>query len=504
MAKKVIIVGGGTGGLTAAMLLAHKGLDVTVFEKQNELGGRSGALRMGGYTFDLGCTMLMLKFVLDEMFELVGERIDDHLVCERLNPLYQLCFGDLSLNMFSEPEAMRSELEKHFPGSAQGYDLFMRREKKRLQMLFPGLQRDYSTLRGLLSRDLIAAVPYLAIGQSMYGVIGKYFSEETLKIAMTFQSQYLGMSPWNCPGGFAIIPFLEHYYGIYHVHGGINRIPAAMSAIVEKKGGRIHTGTGVRHLIITNKKATGVVLEDGSAHHADAVIVNADAAYSLAHLMNNEHRTRYTPKKLKNMRYSCSTFMIYLGLDTVWKTPAHHTFLFARDVRKNMDDIFSHYRLPEDFSIYIANPAVNDPSMAPSGGSALYILVPVPNTRADIDWKQHKQAFRDKVLGLLEQRAEFKGLRAHIRCETVITPQNWERDFNIFYGAPFSLAHSLDQMLCFRPRNKFDEIESCFLVGGGTSPGSGLPTIYESARISTNSMLRQFNMTPYPVRPLPR
>ena len=181
--------------------------------------------------------MLMLKFVLDEMFELVGERTDDHLVCERLNPLYQLCFGDLSLNMFSEPEAMRSELEKHFPGSAQGYDLFMRREKKRLQMLFPGLQRDYSSLRGLLSRDLIAAVPHLAIGQSMYGVISKYFSEETLKIAMTFQSQYLGMSPWNCPGGFAIIPFLEHYYGIYHVRGGINRIPAAMSAIVEKKGG---------------------------------------------------------------------------------------------------------------------------------------------------------------------------------------------------------------------------------------------------------------------------
>ncbi len=504
MAKKVIIVGGGTGGLTAAMLLAHKGVDVTVFEKQHELGGRSGALRMGDYTFDLGCTMLMLKFVLDEMFELVGERTEDHLACERLNPLYQLCFGDLSLNMFSDPEAMRSELEKHFPGSAQGYDLFMHKEKKRFQKLFPGLQRDYSKLRSLLSRELMAALPYLAIGQSMYGVISKYFSQETLKIAMTFQSQYLGMSPWNCPGGFAIIPFLEHYYGIYHVQGGINRIPAAMSAIIEEKGGRINMGASVRQLLIKNKKAIGVVLEDGSAHHADAVIVNADVAYSLSQLMNNEHRTRYTPDKLKNLRYSCSTFMIYLGLDTAWQTPAHHTFLFARDVKKNMADIFSHYQLPEDISIYIANPAVNDSSMAPPGGSALYILVPVPNTRADIDWNQHKQAFRDKVLGLLEQRAEFKDLRTHIRCETIITPQNWERDFNIFYGAPFSLAHSIDQMLCFRPRNKFDEIESCFLVGGGTSPGSGLPTIYESARISTNSMLKQFNMTPYPVRPLQR
>ena len=159
--------------------------------------------------------------------------------------------------------------------------------------------------------------------------------------------------------------------------------------------------------------------------------------------------------------------------------------------------------MPDDISIYIANPGVNDPSMAPPGESALYILVPVPNTRAEIDWSLHKQAFRDKVLGLLEQREEFKGLRSHIRRETVITPRNWERDFNIFFGAPFSLAHSLDQLLCFRPRNRFEEIENCFLVGGGTSPGSGLPTIYESARISTNSILKQSGITPYPTRPLP-
>jgi phytoene desaturase len=503
MRKKVIVVGGGTGGLTAAMLLAHKGLQVTVFEKQDELGGRSGALRMDDYTFDLGCTMLMLKFVLDEIFELVGEKTDDHLVCTRLSPLYQLCFGDVSLNMFSDAEQTKAEFEKHFPGSGRGYELFMHKEKKRFQKLFVGLQKDYSSLRSLLSVELLAALPHLALGQSIYRVIGKYFSQEPLKIAMTFQSQYLGMSPWDCPGAFAIIPFLEHYYGIYHVQGGINRIPAAMSRIVEKKGGEIHTGSAVRQVLIKDKKAVGVVLDDGSAHHADAVIINADIAYSLSQLMTNEHRTRYTPHKLKNLRYSCSTFMLYLGLDKVWRTPAHHMFLFARDVKKNMADIFTHYQLPSDMSVYISNPCMSDPSMAPPGKSALYILVPVPNTRADIDWKQHKQLFRERVFNLLEQRPEFQGLRGHIQRETIITPHNWERDLNIFYGAPFSLAHSLDQMLCFRPRNRFEEIGNCFLVGGGTSPGSGLPTIYESARISTNGILRDCGLAPYPSNPPP-
>ena len=179
MRKKVIVVGGGTGGLTAAMLLAHKGLQVTVFEKQDELGGRSGALRMGDYTFDLGCTMLMLKFVLDDLFELVGEKTDDHLVCKRLSPLYQLCFGDLSLNMFPDAEQTKAEFEKHFPGSGHGYELFMRKEKKRFQKLFVGLQQDYSSLRSLLSGTLMSALPYLSIGQSLYKVISGYFSEET-------------------------------------------------------------------------------------------------------------------------------------------------------------------------------------------------------------------------------------------------------------------------------------------------------------------------------------
>ena len=195
--------------------------------------------------------------------------------------------------------------------------------------------------------------------------------------------------------------------------------------------------------------------------------------------------------------------MLYLCLDKVWRTPAHHMFLFARDVKKNMADIFTTYQLPDDMSVYIANPGVSDPSMAPQGKSALYILVPVPNTRAAIDWQQHKQLFRDRVFGLLEQRPEFMGLRSHIEKEAIITPHNWERDFNIFYGAPFSLAHSLDQMLCFRPRNRFEEVGNCFLVGGGTSPGSGLPTIYESARISTNGILREYGLAPYPSNPPP-
>jgi len=196
-----------------------------------------------------------------------------------------------------------------------------------------------------------------------------------------------------------------------------------------------------------------------------------------------------SPENVDARAYSCSTFMLYLGLDKTYDLP-HHAIFFASDYRRNNSDIFQAKVLSEDISFYIRNASLTDPALAPPGHSAVYVLVPVPNRTAQIDWAKETAVFRDRVATAMEKRAGMSDLRQHIREGIVFTPQSWQ-DMNIQFGATFNLAHSLAQMLYFRPRNKFEELDHCYLVGGGTHPGSGLPTIYESGRIAANLISRR-------------
>ena len=212
----------------------------------------------------------------------------------------------------------------------------------------------------------------------------------------------------------------------------------------------------------------------------------------MKHLVPKGVLKKYSPENVDRRPYSCSTFMLYLGLDKVYDLP-HHTIVFAGDYRKNIGDIFDNKVLSEDLSFYVRNASVTDPTLAPAGHSSVYVLVPVPNTSAGIDLSREERPFRDRVIAAIEQRAGMPGLSRHIREEIVFTPKTWE-GMNIQFGATFNLAHSLGQMLYFRPRNRFEELDDCYLVGGGTHPGSGLPTIYESGRIAANMISRQYGI----------
>jgi phytoene desaturase len=211
---------------------------------------------------------------------------------------------------------------------------------------------------------------------------------------------------------------------------------------------------------------------------------------------------KYTPEKLEKKKYSCSTFMMYLGLDKKYDL-SHHTIVFSKDYKKNVEEITNTRMLSADPSIYIQNASVTDPTLAPEGKSALYILAPVPNNFSEIGWEQEQETFRELVLDIIEEKTEFKDLRSHIVEEKLLTPIGWEKDYSVYKGATFNLGHQLSQMMIFRPHNKFEELENCWLVGGGTHPGSGLPTILESARITTNGIFEQHGKAPIPIRPLP-
>ncbi len=485
--KHVVIIGAGPGGLSCAMILANRGYRVSVFEREDAVGGRSRSLQVGNYLFDLGPTFLMMEFFLREIFLASGRKIENYLEMIKLEPMYKLSFVNGALFPTTDHEDMKAQLARMFPGSEGGLDQFLLKEKKRYDMMYPCLKKDYSTALTLLHPDLLKALPYLSLTKSLFQNLGRYFASEDCRIAFTFQAKYLGMSPWECPAAFTIIPYIEHAFGVYHTTGGLSRISDAMAKVVAEHGGTIHLSAKVEKIITDHaRRARGVQLENGERIDADAVVINADFGHAMSTLFEPGFLKKYSPGKLTKRKYSCSTFMLYLGVDKQYNEP-HHNIIFAKNYKQNITEIARGTRVSDDMSIYIRNAVINDKTLAPDGHSALYVLVPAPNTRSEIVWDDELiESYREKVLRRIEQRTSMSDLRQHITEEKIITPLQWATEFNLYNGSTFNLAHNLTQMLYFRPRNRFEECKNCYLTGGGTHPGSGLPTIYESARITAD------------------
>tara|TARA_A100001015_G_scaffold253675_1_gene294022 strand:- start:3909 stop:5408 length:1500 start_codon:yes stop_codon:yes gene_type:complete len=487
--KTVGIVGGGPGGLMAAMLLSSRGLDVTLYERSNQVGGRCGKLEKGEYSWDIGPTFLMYKELLEECFSEAGASLSEQLDLVRLDPMYQLFFSDKNISIFPESAQTEVELEKHFPGARPSFRRFRDKERKRFESLRPLLQKDFSRKRNYLSWEGLKALPHLGLGSSVFRRLRDHFTDEDLSLAFSFQSKYLGMSAWDCPSMFSIIPHLEHEYGVYHVMGGLYRINQAMAETARRNGAKIHTSTPVREIIVEGGRATGLLLDDSAVKKFDHVVVNADFAFAVKNLIRNEFLNQYKHERIERMKYSCSTYMLYLGLKGKTTIP-FHSIVFARDYKRNVREIFETGTLSQDLSFYVRNASQIDPNFAPKGNSALYVLVPVPNLKQYDDWDRSADSFRELVFREIQVRLGLSNLKSRIEEEVIITPQDWERRMNVQYGATFNLSHSWDQLAMFRPHNAFNDINKLYLVGGGTHPGSGLPTIYESGRIATKLILQ--------------
>lgn len=500
--KKIAVVGAGPGGLAVAMLLAHKGYDVTIYEKQAYVGGRTSEIKLGDYKFDMGPTFLNMLYIAEEIFELTGRNIHDYVDLIDLNPMYQLIYHNKKINMTRDADEMIRQINELFPGNEGSYERYMEQTQKKLEVLAPVLQAPMNKLTDLFNPKVMKAFKELEVGNSLVDTLSKFYNEEELQLAFTFQAKYLGMSPWESPGAFSILSYIEHAYGVYHIKGGINKLTEAMGRVVLESGGKILLNNGVKKLKTNGRKVTGLLLEDGQEIEADEVIINGDFAHAMTNLVEPGLLKKYTPEKLEKKQYSCSTFMLYLGVNKRFDLP-HHTIWFAKDYRKNVEEITKTKLMSDDPSIYIQNAVVTDETVAPKGKSTLYILVPVPNNMSGIDWSEKAGPFRDMILNMVSDKLGIKDIWEYIEEERMITPADWERDIHVYKGATFNLGHQLSQMLVFRPRNKFEELDHCWLVGGGTHPGSGLPIILESARITANGILQQDKQTLLPVKPLP-
>ena len=506
---KIAVVGAGPGGLAAAVLLAARGLDVTIYEACPEIGGRTGRVRLGEFAFDLGPTFFLMPHVLREIFAAAGRDLDDHVDLRRLDPMYRLLIGqpggeDVVVDATQDLGRMASQLSALDPNDGAAFGAFVDHNRRKLDAAEPILRRPIRSLLDLVRLDAARALPLLKPTESVDSLSSRYFKHPASKIAVGFQSKYLGMSPYDCPSLFTILPFIEYEYGVWHPIGGCHALMVALADVLRDLGGEIRTGCPVRRVCTEGGRVRGLELESGF-EACDHAVINADATWAMKNLFDETERGRVSDASIDRKKYSCSTFMMYLGVEGGVDLP-HHTIRTAPDYTGNLEDIGrgggSAGSLTEDPSFYVCNPSVTDPSLAPEGDSSLYVLLPTPNTRSPIDWSSEATPTRER---LLERMRDLMGvdLSGRIREEKILTPDDWASR-NINFGATFNLAHSLDQMLHKRPQHRLPFADGAWLVGGGTHPGSGLPVIFLSAQITADLVLSEVGMPSDARRAAPR
>jgi len=491
--KRVIIIGAGPGGLAEAMLLANAGFRVTVLERQDFVGGRTSTFSDQGFRFDLGPTFFLYPRVLESIFAAVGRDLRKEVELRRLDPQYHLVFGEGG-ELKATPDIARMEraIAALSPHDAPNFRRFLDENRRKMENFRPILESPFSRWSDFLSPNLLKALPNLRPWLSLDGELSRHFRDPRIRLAMTFQSKYLGMSPFNCPSLFSILSFLEYEYGVYHPVGGCGAVSQTMADIAEDLGAEIKLNEDVEEILFEGKKAVGVRTRSG-IYKADALVINADFARAMTRLVPDHLRRGWSNRKIAKKQFSCSTFMLYLGIDGRYDDLAHHTIYLSKDYLRNLDEIESSHVLSSDPSFYIQNACVTDQSLAPEGMSTLYVLLPVTHQHANVDWARETAGFRDLALRQLG-RLGLDDVRSRIRYERIVTPQDWDSQHQIHLGATFNLAHSLKQMLHLRPRNRFEDLESVYLVGGGTHPGSGLPVIYESAKITAKLLGKDLGM----------
>ncbi|MBK7862639.1 MAG: phytoene desaturase [Archangiaceae bacterium] len=503
---KALVVGAGPGGLAAAINLAGRGFEVTVVEKESVPGGRMRGLSLdGGYALDTGPTILQLPQVLEAVFTRAGKRLQDYVTLKALDPNTRIHFWDGSqLDTSANLERMRESLAALDPKHPAALDRWMTEAKQKYLVAY---EKFICTNAGSLAyyapwrlMDTLKFKPW----QSLYGHLDSFFHDDRVTYALSYPSKYLGLHPTTCSSVFSVVPFLELQFGVWHVMGGFRALSQGMARCAEDLGARLRYGEAVEEVLVEGGRASGVRLASGEQLTADAVVINADLPYAATKLIKPQHRegTRLSDGALDKAKYSCSTFMLYLGLDRRYDQLPHHLIYLSDAARRTdraaLEDLEADL---EDPPFYVCNPTPTDPSGAPEGHSTLYVLVPTPNTSRPLDWAALEKSMRAKIPRWLE-KVGLTGVEQHIRASKAFTAQSWRDDFNVFRGAVFNLSHNWTQLGPLRPKVKSPDVDGLYWVGGGTHPGSGLLTILESANIAADYLTRADGQGALPQWPL--
>lgn len=481
-APKALIIGSGFGGLAAAVRLGARGYRVKVLERLEQPGGRARVFRQDGFTFDAGPTIIAAPFLFEELWQLAGERMEDHVQVRPIERFYDIRFDDGDVFRYTgDAAAMRAEVERISPGDVAGYERFMRRSQDLCKTAFEEL--GHVSFGNAV--DMLKAAPDIVrYGglNSMYQIVAKYIKNEKLRVVFSFHPLLIGGNPLSASGVYGLIPYLERRWGVHYAVGGTGALVRGLHDLIERQGGTFEFGQDVDEILIEDGKAIGVRLSTGREIFADVVVSNADAATTLRDLLPASCRRRWSPRAVDNSKISMSLFVWYFGTRRKFEDVGHHTIVLGPRYKGLLKDIFDRHELAEDFSLYLHRPTSRDPSLAPPGCDAFYVLSPVPNLAGDVDWSEMAEPYRQAI----EQRlceTMMPGLDTEIITSRLLTPPDFEKDYRAYRGGAFSFEPVLTQSAWFRPHNRQGAVENLFLVGAGTHPGAGLPGVLSSARV---------------------
>lgn len=480
---KIIVIGSGFGGLYAACKLQRQGHEVTIVEKRDKPGGRAYVYEQDGFKFDGGPTIITAPWLIHDLFRECGQDSAAYVKLVPVDPFYNVRFEDGSVFRYDGVrENVLKEIERFNRADLKGYLKFFAATERIYKAGFELIDAPFTRLS-----DMLRVVPDLArlrADRSVAKFVYRFIKDERLRQVFSFHPLLIGGNPFQGTSIYALIHKLEQEFGVWFALGGTGALVNAFVRLFEDLGGVVEYEREVAEIVVDpqTRRAAGVRLANGAMLPAGAVVSNAEFAHTYLKLVPEEFRRTWTDRRVKRLNYSMSLFVIYFGTNRRYENVAHHEILMGPRYRGLIEDIFKHKRLADDFSLYLHRPTATDPSLAPPGCDAWYVLSPVPHLAADVDWRTKAQDYRDRIIGYLEQRY-LPDLSRHIVSERRLDPLHFQDTLNSYLGSAFSVEPILTQSAWLRPHNLSEDVPNLYLVGAGTHPGAGLPGVMSSGKI---------------------
>ena len=487
--KKIIVIGSGFGGLAAAIRLQARGFKVTILEKNAKVGGHAYQLKKKGYTFDMGPSLITAPDIIRNIFYSADKMMEDYLDLIYLDPFYRIYFHDGSkIDYGPDANKMKMQMSQFNLQDAANYDKFM----SYIYKIYKVVIEDGMGSKPFMSiKSLFKFTPKMITLNAIntgYNVVKKYFTDERNRFIFSFHPLFIGGNPFRSPAVYLMIPYLEKTGGVWFTKGGMYSLVKALKKLFLDIGGIIKTKSEVTEIKIENGYASGVFVGE-DFYEADAVVSNAHFAHTYSDLIAENQRKKWTNKKVQTMHYSMSCFLMYIGSKKQYPKLLHHTLILSERYKELVTDIFDRKILPDDFSMYLHAPTRTDPEMAPEGGESMYVLIPTPNLAANINWKEMKKRYADKILAFLEHDFGLKDLRKNIEVLELFTPDDFASQRNNYLGSAWGVEPRLTQTATLRPHNRSEDIKNLYLVGASTHPGAGVPGVMLTAEATVNTML---------------